>query len=111
MPDKIRFHLDEHISRAMARGLRQRSIDVTTTPEAGLRTMGDDAQMEYLRQENRVLVTCDAGSLARNAAGQIHPGIVYFPPGSRSIGEIVSFLSLVYELMTPVEMINRVEFP
>ena len=109
MPDKIRFHLDEHISRAIATGLRQRGIDVTTTPEASLRTRSDDAQMEYLCQEERVLVTCDAGFLVRNAEGQTHFGIVFFPPGSRSIGEIISFLTFIYELMTPAEMTNRVE--
>jgi hypothetical protein len=42
--DKIRFHLDEHIPNAIAKGLRQRGIDVTTTVEAGLRTLSDDSQ-------------------------------------------------------------------
>ena len=32
----IRFHLDENVSNAIADGLRQRGIDVTTTSEAGL---------------------------------------------------------------------------
>ncbi len=33
MLDKIRFHLDESASNAIAEGLRRRGIDVTTTPE------------------------------------------------------------------------------
>ncbi len=33
MTQKIRFHLDENVSNAIAEGLRRRGIDVTTTPE------------------------------------------------------------------------------
>ena len=110
MADRIRFHLDEHIPTAIAKGLRQRGIDVTTTVEAGLRTLSDDAQMAYLRQEQRVLVTSDAGFLARNTGGEEHFGLVYFPPASRSIGDIVTFLVLLHEILSPGEMINRVEY-
>jgi len=108
--DKIRFHLDEHISPAIAKGLRQRGIDVTTTVEAGLRTLSDDSQMAFIRQEQRVLVTSDAGFLARNARGEEHFGIAYFPSSSRSIGDIVTFLVLLHEILSPDEMINRVEY-
>ncbi|MFH1920766.1 MAG: hypothetical protein ABIP48_12860 [Planctomycetota bacterium] len=33
---EIRYHLDEHVDPAVAEGLRQRGVDVTTTVEAGL---------------------------------------------------------------------------
>jgi len=33
---KIKFHLDENITLAIANGLRRRGIDVTTTPEKGM---------------------------------------------------------------------------
>ena len=36
MTEKIRFHLDENVSNAIAEGLRRRIIDVTTTPEVEL---------------------------------------------------------------------------
>jgi predicted nuclease of predicted toxin-antitoxin system len=107
---KIHFHLDEHISHAIAKGLRQRGVDVTTTVEAGLRTLNDEAQMDYIRREQRVLVTNDAGFLARSAEGQPHFGIVYYPSNTRSIGQVVTFLMLMYEILTPEEMVNRVEY-
>lgn len=44
MSRKIRFHLDEHIDRDIARALRLYGIDVTTTVEAGLRTKMDEQQ-------------------------------------------------------------------
>ncbi len=110
MANKIRFHLDEHIHHAIAKGLRQRGIDVTTTVEADLRTLSDEAQMAHIRREERVLVTNDAGFLSRSAQNENHFGIVYYPPGSRSIGDVVTFLVLVHEIMTPEEMIDRVEY-
>lgn len=110
MVDKVRFHLDEHIDHAIAKSLRQRGIDVTTTVEAGLRTLNDDAQMEYIYREQRVFVTNDAGFLARHAQGQDHFGLVYYSSGTRSVGEVVTFLVLVYEILPPEEMIGRVEY-
>ncbi len=110
MADKIRFHLDEHIALAIAKGLRQRGLDVTTTVSAGLRTQDDDNQMAYVRQTHRVLVTCDAGFLARSSAGEAHAGIAYYPPSTRSIGEVVTFLVLLAEVMAPEEMHGRVEY-
>lgn len=36
-----------------------------------------------------------------------HPGIAYCSPNSRSIGEIIRCLILIYEVYTPEEMIGR----
>ncbi len=110
MSNKIRFHLDEHIGHAIAKGLHRRGIDVTTTVSADLRTMDDDAQMAYIRQERRVLVTNDAGFLARSTAGETHFGLVYYPLNSRSIGQVITFLTLIYEILTPEEIVNHVEY-
>jgi uncharacterized protein DUF5615 len=49
MPDRIRFHLDEHVDPAIATALRRAGIDVTTTIEAGLRTKSDEAQLQFAR--------------------------------------------------------------
>jgi predicted nuclease of predicted toxin-antitoxin system len=108
--DKLRFHLDEHIPHAIAKGLRQREIDVTTTVEAGLRTLSDDSQMAYIRQERRVLVTSDSGFLARHARGEEHFGLVYCPTASRSIGDIITLLVLLHEILSPTDMVDRVEY-
>jgi predicted nuclease of predicted toxin-antitoxin system len=47
----------------IARALRQFGVDITTTIEAGLRTTSDEMQIEFLRRENRVMVTGDADFL------------------------------------------------
>ncbi|MEY3866658.1 MAG: hypothetical protein ACRCT1_06330 [Microcoleaceae cyanobacterium] len=41
MSERIRFHLDENVSNAIAEGLRRRGIDVTTTPEERLIGVSD----------------------------------------------------------------------
>ena len=39
-----------------------------------------------------------------------YPGIVYCPPNSRSVGEIIRSLILIYEVYAPEEMIGRIEY-
>ena len=36
MTNKLKFHLDESVSNAIAQGLRMRGIDVTMSSEKGL---------------------------------------------------------------------------
>jgi len=45
MPERIRFHLDENVSNAIAEGLRRRGIDVTTTPEQEVIAASDEEQI------------------------------------------------------------------
>jgi predicted nuclease of predicted toxin-antitoxin system len=59
----IRFHLDQHIPNSVARGLRLRGIDVSTTAEAGLQDADDVDHLAFALSENRVLVTQDADFL------------------------------------------------
>lgn len=51
MAERIRFHLDEHIDPDIAAALRRHGVDVTTTVDAGLRTAGDDAQLEFAKSQ------------------------------------------------------------
>jgi predicted nuclease of predicted toxin-antitoxin system len=110
MPNRIRFHLDEHGDPRIARGLRRRGIDVTTTVDAGLLHATDEEQLAYATSEGRMLFTHDAGFLRLHAAGSIHTGIAFCHAGSRSVGEIIRRLTLIWEIYDPEEMDSRVEF-
>ncbi|MBS1248812.1 MAG: hypothetical protein MAG431_00374 [Chloroflexi bacterium] len=110
MPERLRFHLDENVATAVARALRQFSIDVTTTAEVNLRQADDRTQLKYAHNNRRVLVTHDADFLRLHAAGMPHSGIAFCHKGSRTIGEIVEYLRLMYELFGQEEMRNSVEF-
>jgi len=110
MPKTIRFHLDEHGDPRIARGLRLRGIDVTTTVDAGLLHATDEEQLAYSTSEGRVLFTQDADFLRLDTAGLIHTGIAFCHAGSRSIGEIIRTMTLIWEIYEPEEMDCRVEF-
>jgi predicted nuclease of predicted toxin-antitoxin system len=110
MPRTIRFHLDEHCDLAIAEGLRRRAIDVTTTPEAGLLRASDEEQLDYARRENRVTFSEDADFLRMHAAGVEHAGIVYCHQQSRSVGEIIRGLVVIWEVLDPEDMRGRIEF-
>lgn len=110
MPERVRFHLDEHVDPAVARGLRSHGIDVTTTVEAGLRTSADVAQLAFATAEGRVLVTHDADFLRMADAGARHAGIAYCRRTARTIGEMIRMLILIHEVLAAEEVVDRVEF-
>ncbi|NTU63623.1 MAG: DUF5615 family PIN-like protein [Chloroflexi bacterium] len=110
MTDRIRFHLDEHIDPDVARALRRYGINVTTTVEAGLRTQSDLAQLDFAARERRVLVTHDADFLRLTDRVPQHAGIAYSTRPTRSLGEMIRRLILIYEILTPDEMMGRVEY-
>lgn len=108
--DRIKFHLDEHIDPAIADALRRHGIDVTTTIEAGLLSTSDDAQLSFIRNEHRVIVTRDKGFLRFAASNRDHPGIVFVSRTAGSIGEVIAGLILIYEVIVPDEMEGHVEY-
>jgi hypothetical protein len=110
MPRTIRFHLDENCARAIAEGLTRRGIDVTTTPEAGLMGAIDEQQAAHCLAERRVLFTQDQDFLRLDAAGIEHAGIAFCAKDTKSIGEIIRHLVLIWEIYEPDEMAGRVEY-
>ena len=110
MPRTIRFHLDENCPKAVAIGLRRRGIDVTTTPEAGLLEATDEVQAAFALLQRRVIFTQDEDFLAIQASGVPHAGIAFCKKDTRSIGEMIRGLVLLWEVYEPAEVVNRVEY-
>ena len=108
--DRVRFQLDEHVSPAIARALRQRGIDVITAHEAELLGASDVQHLARAYAEGRVMVTQDDDFLSLHHEQQPHAGIAHCKQGSRSIGQIVASLALIYEVLEPHEMVGRVEY-
>ena len=106
----IRFHLDENIDEAIAGGLRQRGIDVTTAKEAGLLAASDEEQLAFAHAAHRVLVTHDADFLRLHADKLPHAGVAYCRAGTRTIGEMVRALVLIHDCLTIDEMQGHVEW-
>ena len=105
----IRFYTDEHVARAVVRGLRSRGADVSTVADAGLLGASDEEHLERARQEGRVVFTQDADFLRLHSAGLPHAGIVFAAQGM-AVGEVIRGLMLVQQLLSAEEMENHVEF-
>ena len=110
MPRAIRFHLDENCDPRIAAGLRALGVDITTTADAGLLRAPDEHHLAFAVTDNRAIVTQDTDFLRLAAAGREHSGIVFYSQGSRSIGQVIRAVQLIWELLEPDEMRNRVEY-
>lgn len=106
----IKFHLDENANSAIAQGLKRRRIDVTTTAEAGLISASDEQQLSFAHSQKRVIFTQDRDFLQLHYSGANHSEIVYRTKESRSIGEILRELILIWEVLTPEELIGNIEY-
>ena len=106
---KIQYYMDEHVARAVIRGLRQRGVDVLTVPEANMLGDSDEAHLVFALEQGRVLFTQDADFLRLAAAGQEHLGIVYAPQHS-AIGDIIRGLMFIYQLLEAEEMVGKIEY-
>ena len=110
MAERVRFHLDEHVNPTVAHALRRHGADVTTTPEAGLRTRDDEDHLQFARATRRVIVTHDADFLRIASQTTDHWGVAYCHRSSRSVGGLIRSLIVIYEALTAEEMKGRVEF-
>ena len=106
----LRFHLDEHVAHAVAHGLRLRQIDVTTTADAGLLSARDEDHLEFAFREQRVVFTNDSDFLRLASDGRPHGGIVYCPSEASNIGEVIRYLVLMHDCLSPAEVANRIEY-
>jgi hypothetical protein len=110
MAERLRFHLDEHIDPDIARALRSRGVDVTTTVEASLRSSSDEVQLAFVLEQRRVLVTHDDDFLRLHSQGARHYGIAYCAKDTFTMGEIIRYLLLMYEVLNSDDMLGQVEY-
>jgi uncharacterized protein with PIN domain len=104
MGNKIKFHLDENVSYNIALGLRQRGLD------ENLLGVSDEIQLQFALANGRVIFTQDTDFLRINQSSITHAGIAYCPQQSKSIGQIIRGLLLIWEILEPEEMYNHIEF-
>jgi predicted nuclease of predicted toxin-antitoxin system len=83
---------------------------VTTTLEAGLLHAGDEEHIAYAVATDRVVFTQDQDFLRHHAASVEHRGIAFCHQQTRSVGQIIAGLLLIWEVYEPEEMAKRVEY-
>lgn len=106
----IRFHLDQHISSAIALGLRARGVDVTTTADARLQDADDAEQIAFALGEGRVIFTHDDDFTVMHQQGIRHAGIVYSKMGKHGIGAAIRFLELMSQCLELDDMVDQIEY-
>ena len=109
MTERVRLYTDEHVPKAVARGLRERGVDVLTVSEAGMLGASDEEHLSFALGHGRVIFTQDEDFLRLHVSERQHAGIVYAPQQT-AIGEIIRGLMLVFEVLEPGEMRGHVEF-
>jgi predicted nuclease of predicted toxin-antitoxin system len=107
---ELKFHLDESVAHAVARGLILRGVDTTTSTDPELLGVTDQQQLDHAIRAGRMLVTHDQDFLRLAAQLAAHPGIAYCPPEHRSIGQIVLRLVHLWRTMSAEQMQGRIEF-
>src|SRR4051794_13228878 len=110
MPDPVRYHLDENVDPRIAVALRGKTVEVTTTPEAGLRGSTDDEQFAYAQNAGRVIVTHDEDLLSIASTAATHAGVAYCAQGTRTLGQIIETLLLIHGVLTADDMRDHIEF-
>jgi hypothetical protein len=109
MGRQVSFYTDEHVAKAVVRGLRQRGVDVLTVVEAGLMGASDEEHLAQALAEGRTIFTQDDDFLRLHASGLEHGGIVYAPQHT-PIGEIIRGLMLIHQILEAEEIKGTVEF-
>lgn len=56
---KLKFYTDEHISKAVIKGLKARGIDAESCVDLGMRTASDEEHLVFAKRAQRVIVTYD----------------------------------------------------
>ena len=70
----------------------------------------DQAHFDFAREEHRVIVTQDPDFVQAHYEGVPHGGIVFCEQGSRSVGEIIEALMLIFGVFTLEEMQGQLEY-
>jgi pyruvate/2-oxoglutarate dehydrogenase complex dihydrolipoamide acyltransferase (E2) component len=83
------FFLDENLSPRIARIVRDRGVDASSSHEVGRNGRTDAEQLAYAASEGRCVVTADCRDFERLTAefleaGRPHAGVVCIPPTWRT---------------------------
>ena len=103
------------MSRALARALRARNVDVTTALEEGMIEQPDSAHLDHATAQGRVLYSFNVGDFYRLhttylAQGKLHTGIIVSLQQRYSIGEQMRRLLRLAAAKSAEQMRNSIEF-
>jgi predicted nuclease of predicted toxin-antitoxin system len=93
MPETIGFYLDEHMPRAVERGLLDRGYAVVMAVDAGMTGKDDDTEhLQYATDHGLVLVTRDMPFAGRTAKRIDHAGLICWTGADDDFGGMIRAL-------------------
>jgi predicted nuclease of predicted toxin-antitoxin system len=107
--ERIRLYTDEHIPKAVVKGLRERGVDTLMVAEARMLGASDEEHLAFAHREGHVIFTQDEDFLRLHASGAEHAGIVY-KRQQTAVGEMIYGLMLIVEVLDSEEMKGNLEF-
>ncbi|PSN11095.1 hypothetical protein C7293_25575 [filamentous cyanobacterium CCT1] len=114
--DRITLYLDEDaIDEDFVRALRSHNIDVLTVAEVGMLHRSDSEQLDWVKQNKRVLFsfnTKDFYQLHTQLVkqGLTHAGILLAPQQRYRVGELVRRVLALKAVKTAKDMQSNIEF-
>jgi predicted nuclease of predicted toxin-antitoxin system len=110
----LSFYFDHHMHAAIVAALRGRGIDCLTAAADGADRLRDEQLLERATHLGRVLVSNDEDHLviasAWMLAGRDFSGVVYCRQDQLSIGDAVEDLQIIATVLSPSDMLNRIEY-
>ena len=110
----VKLYLDQHVPKAIRRGLRDRQVDVISAFEDGTSEWDDESLLDRVLQVGRVLFTQDEDFLViaskRQNSEIPFAGILFARQRDISIQQAIRDLELIAKACEPSDFTNRVEF-
>jgi hypothetical protein len=113
---KVRFLADADLNKAIVSGIlrREPSIDFLTAHAAGLRGMKDPEVLALAAEQQRVLVSHDAGTMTTHFRSFRNTGKrgsgVFLIPQTLDVGTAIDELLLIWNTSEAAEWENRLEW-
>jgi hypothetical protein len=109
MAAKISFYFDEHMPRAVERGLLDRGYQVIMAVDVDMMNKDDDTEhLPFARENNAVLVTRDKPFAGRTAKHTDHAGLICWTGADDDIGGMIRALSDFAAKHTPGDVAGQV---
>ena len=110
----VALYLDQHVPKAIRRGLRARQVDVVSAFEDGTSEWDDESLLDRVQHVGRVLFTQDEDFLViashRQNEGIPFAGVLFARQKDISIQQAIRDLELIAKVCEPSDFANRVEY-
>jgi len=114
--DKILLYIDEDsMDEDFVQALRSRNVDVLTVADVGMLYRSDEEQIDWARQNGRVIFSFNTRDFYRLHTtlieqGLSHPGIILAPQQRYGIGDLMRGVLKLINTKSPEEMQGQLEF-